>query len=260
MSRYAKVDWSPGGSELIAVSLGVTAAADSSNVPNPGGTVAKDDLVQLATGMALFRDSNMIGARGLARVACFDKSGSLISVVSVDPNDPKLPKACTSYYTIAGDGPIVSVKGGTGLPDDWGAQLARATDNCLRRVAASKQTDGAGGGLVTPVLAPVVAAIIVGGAALAVVGGVAAWRWLDPELRRDVAQTQVAASQFSARLQALRETGTLPPPGPMETSVAKRIATLSSDESKRGLLLGVGIAGGSAAALGIGYAIKRAMR
>lgn len=257
---YAKVDWSPGGSEIIAVSLGVTAAADGSTGPNPGGTVAHADLVQLATGLSLFRDSNMIGARGLARVACFNKLGSLIGVSRVNPIDPKLPKECTSFYTIAGDGPIVSVKGGAGLPDNWGAQLARASDNCLRRIGKSKQTDGSGGGMVTPALAPVAIAIIVGGAALAVIGTVAAWRYLDPDLRRDIAQTQVAASAFSARLQALRETGTLPPPSPVETGVAKRIATLSSDETKRGLLYGGAVAGGVVAVAGAGWAIRRAMR
>jgi hypothetical protein len=129
----------------------------------------------------------------------------------------------------------------------------------LRRIAKAKQTD-TGAGMITPAVAPAVVAIIVGGAALAVVAGAAAWRYLDPDLRRDVAQVQAAATMFSARLQTNRETGKMPDPSPVETGVAKRIEKLAKDETQRGLLVGGAVVGGLVAAVGATLAIRRAMR
>jgi hypothetical protein len=255
---YAKIDWQPNASELVA-----TALAASAEVPSVGvdvaGAVAKADLQQLAAGLALYRDSNMLGARNLARLATFDAQGSFLGIVRADPTDPQLGDRVKQFYAIAGDGPIVNVPGGAGLPDNWGAQLARATDDVLRRIAKAKQTDP-GAGMITPAVAPAVVAIIVGGAALAVVAGAAAWRYLDPDLRRDVAQVQAAATMFSARLQTNRETGKMPDPSPVETGVAKRIEKLAKDETQRGLLVGGAVVGGLVAAVGATLAIRRAMR
>lgn len=260
MVGYAKVDWQPGGSELISASLAVTAATDPGTGPNAAGSVAKADLVQLATGLALYRDSNMLGARNYARVACYDKAGRYLGIFRVDPRTNKgIPKATETLYPIAGNGPIVSVSGSDGLPQDWSRQLALATDNVLRRVAKSKEQN-TGAGMITPALAPVVAAVIVGGVALAVVGGIAAWRYLDPELRRDVAQLDAAASAFSQRLATQRDTGTMPPPSPLETATAKRVETLSRDESRRAMMIGGAVVGGIVVAGGIALAVREAMK
>lgn len=260
--RYAKIDWQPGASEILSAAFLATATTDPSTTPNAAGSFAKADLVQLAAALALLRDSNMIGSRNLVRVACYDKTGAFIGIRRIDPrpaNPAGLPTNCAQYYPVTGDGPLVAVSGGGDLPSNWSCVLARATDNCLRRMSKGKE-QSTGAGSYVPVVAPAVAAIIVGGIALSVIGAAAAWRWLDPELRKDVAQLDAAQTAFSARLQTQRETGTLPPPGPIETSVAKRIEAMADDELKGQIIKGAAVVAATVTLVATGVAIHRAMR
>lgn len=254
---YAKVDLVPGVAEVIATAMGGLA---SSNVEGPGLT--QEDCVQLVSRWAWYRDRMMRGSAGNIKVALYYNGAFQRVWEGPIANLQKLlaDGKCTARL-ITGDGPLVSpIPGGPGLGDDWAVQLAKAIDCTTTRIKKAKQGGDIPIGLASftkPIVAPAVVAIIVGGAAVAVIGSVAVWRYFDPDLRKHVATVQGAVAAYDARVAVGKATGTMPPPSPLELGAKKAVEDAASTETTSSLLWGLGIAGGlTAGAVGLAALTK----
>lgn len=251
LGNYAKVELVTGVGDTIATMMGTLASA-----PIDGPGLTQEDAVQLASLWAWRRDRFMRGASWEVKVSLSGKmkgsktdafhgvwQGSAAELAKLLTANPELRATL-----MVGDGPLSSpYPGGGKLGDDWGITLARALDRQTVKIAKARQ-----GGVIPTgyaswtksVAAPAVVGIIVGGAALAVVGSVAVWRYFDPELRKATAVLNAASSAYDARVQVAKQTGKMPPPSLIEEQTQGMISDLSREERNRSLLIGLGIAGG----------------
>ena len=256
---YAKVDLVPGVAEVIATAMGGLAGA---SVEGPGLT--QEDAVQLVSRWAWYRDRIMRGAHiGTNLKAALYYKGKFQRVWEGEMKDlaAKLADGTFTARLIVGDGPITSpIHGGEGLGADWAAQIAKAIDCTTRKIKDAKQGGDIPVGFSSftkPIVAPAVVAIIVGGVAVSVIGGVAVWRYLDPELRKHVATVQGAAQAFDARIQAYKQTGQMPPPSAIELGAKKAIEEAAGNEKSHSMWVGLGIATGiTAGAVGVAALTK----
>jgi hypothetical protein len=185
---------------------------------------------------------------------------------------------------IVGDGPLLQYgPGGFSGPNDtsttdanaaqilasispkWGQKLALALDQVLAQIAIAPQ-GAAPPATASEIVLPVVAttAIIVSGVAIAIIGSVAAWRYLDPDLRASALLIRQAAADYAERLGVYAQTGTMPPASDIEKQAAPTVQSMSSSRSKTDWLWGGavvgGIAGGFLLAAAIGSSGKRDVR
>lgn len=261
LGNYAQVDLIMGGAPVadsVAVAMAVTSTLD---VQGPG--VAQDDAVQLVSTWAWIRERIMRGAADHVKAALYkiDKqSGKLVFVDVYEGSEKTLYDRALKYgleaKLVVGDGPMVApYPGGAGLPNDYAIKLARALDNTTKKIADSKVGGAVPAGfsdMTQAVVAPVIVALIVGGVALTVIGSVAAWRYLDPDVRKNTAILHAASRAYEARIQAAKESGKLPDPSPLEVNALPTIEAASKQETNRTLLVGLGIAGGlTGAAVGV---------
>lgn len=250
--RYAKIQLIPNAGNLVVAYL---AASGVVSVDGPG--VTQEDAVQLVGQLAMQRDAAQLATRDRMRVAVYDSSGRFLGISTTSASKPGMPADVraggATMLPLVGDAPLVG--------DPWARDLADAIDNVTRAIARAKTATKppVGGAPIVPAGLPLAAAILVGGAAVAVIGSVAAWRYLDPELRRDTAAIGAAATAYTDRLRTAAQTGTMPGPSEIEKSVAERVRARASSERTTGLLVGGGIALGSAGlALGAAYLGARA--
>jgi hypothetical protein len=253
--RYARIDYNPAAAELVAATI--TGWAAMSGVERGPG-LRQDDAAQLAADLAVTR--GIIATAGdpeQTRYAVYDSGGTFLRVQT--PQGPELENGETAI-PIAGDYPFPPA--GFKRPYDraldpnenWARDLVLAIDRCLRDLKRTEQAGSipAGYGIEIPpdvqlgAVPPLSIAIIVGGAAVAVIGTVATWRFLNPELRVQVASVRAAAKAYQARLAVLQTTGTMPGASPIEVANAAAVREASKDQS----LWYAGIA--AAAMFGIG--------
>lgn len=239
---YAKVDYVMGGGDVIAAS--VTAWAALPTETGPG--LDQGDATQLATDLSVIRHTATLEEIGCW--AIFDAAGAFRGKRYERLRMPDVPEGWQAL-PIVGDErlPSTTPLAGEGLPKDWGRQLALAIDRTIEQIAKAKTAAGAPAGfgsLTVPIASPALVAIIVGGAALAVIGTVAAWRYLDPGLRTRIAEVRAAAKSYQDRLRVKNETGTMPPPSPIETSNADAVATAAGEREKSDWLWGAAAVGG----------------
>lgn len=243
---YARVELVGPAADFIAAAMGVL-----STQPFKGPGLTQEDAVQLVSRWAWMRDRFMRGAAGNVRVALAEKGGAFRG--TWDGSLDALGKLLTadtrlSATLIVGDGPLVApAPGGPGLPNDWAIRLGRALDGLTLTIAQSEQAGDipAGFASITKTIGPAaITAIIVGGAALAVVGGVAVWRYFDPELRKHTSAIHAAAQAYDQRLQTLKATGQMPPPSQIELGAQSAVESASKDETRRSLVWAGAIAGG----------------
>lgn len=258
VGKLARVELVPDAADVIATTLGSFATA-----PFKGPGLGQDDAVQLVSRWAWMRDRFNRGASNNVKVSLYDTKagkfagiyeGSASSLAKKLEGRPEL-----AATLIVGNGPLASpVPGGGELGDDWGPQLARAID--AETIAIADMPRGADvplgfGSITKTIAAPVVVGIIVGGAAIAVIGGIAAWRYFDPEHRSYVSGLNAAAKAYDARIQTFKATGKMPDPTPTEVSMAKQIQEQAKKEQNKSVLMALGIAGGiTLGAVGISYA------
>jgi hypothetical protein len=176
----------------------------------------------------------------------------------------KFDELSTSGYkftAIVGDAPFL--KTATRAQDfnptnGWGRKLALAIDEVLQRLGKSEQGGDAPvfpSAVALPML-PII--VIVTGAAIAVIGSVAVWRFLDPDLRRDVVLVEDAARNYAERLGLWKTTGTMPPPSESEKAALSTVESLAKSRSGSDWMWGAGIAGGITLAAVVSVAISRA--
>lgn len=245
--KYARVELIPDAADVIAASVGSVAA-----LPYKGPGLSQDDAVQLVSKWAWRRDRFMRGAANDVKVALHNtKDQNFAGVWEGDLG--KLGKLLTARPELqatlmVGDGPMAApLPGGGELGDKWAIELARALDATTTDLAKVQQGGDIpfGFGSVSKlVAAPVVVGIIVGGAALAVIGTAAVWRYLDPELRAYVSGLNAAADAYDKRVQVFKATGKMPGPTPTEVSIAKQIKAQAAKETGQSLIYAGAIAGG----------------
>jgi len=201
--------------------------------------VATEDLITWGTRVAQLRDRAVAG--GPVRYAVPYGDGGLVESPSTYSEAQRQTVLAglggATAYPIVGNAPLMS-------GDPWARTLALASDNVLRRVAKAPSSSNEGPSLTYQTASPVIVGIIVAGAAVAVVGGVVAWRALDPETVRHQADLDAALQAYDARLTHKEATGTMPEPSPVEQAVEKSIVTLAAEGKRRSWLLSLGVVGG----------------
>lgn len=214
------------------------------------------DAIQVGTHLALLRHEILGGGR--AKVAVYRAripSGRTFSVAG-DPMGEFLgtfypgqgPREGVYRIPIVGSEPLFTRPAGPGLPEDWSRRLALAIDEILARIAkadeGASQPSGARSTGDLSLLPFAIVAVIVGGTAAVIVGSVALWRYLDPDLRADIAAIEAAASNYAARLRVLKDTGVLSPPSPAEIASAARVEARAAEQAPGRWALGAAVAAG----------------
>lgn len=252
--KAVAVDWIPGLQYTIAVALETYAAGD------PSAGLAEADAVQLATGLSVLR-SIVSQPYGAGLFATYDQKGRFLGERFADSAQLQAwyEKGITPT-AVVGDNALSPNPAGEGVPADWSRQLALACDQCNHMVAKARTGPNIGGPIVaSPVLALPAMTVIVTGAAVAVIGATAAWRYLDGEARAQIAAVEKAAEAYQARLEVYQSTGAMPPASEMETAAAGVVKTLSDKRrANRWYWAGAAVAGGGVAIVGTA-ALRRAM-
>jgi len=232
-----------------------------------GPGLDQSDAIQVATHLALLRHE-VLGA-GRAKVAVYRAripAGRTFTVTG-DPMGEFLgtfypgegPRQGVYRIPIVGTEPLFTRPPGPGLPEDWSRSLALAIDELLARIAkadeGASQPAGARSTADLSLLPFAIVAVIVGGAAAAIVSSVALWRFLAPETRIGIAAVEQAGSDYAARLRILKETGTLPAPSPNELASAAQIEKLASAQRPGKWMLGGAVAAGALAGLLLSIAL-----
>lgn len=269
--QWARVEYTPEAAELAFGKLAMVNVPDAMGGPGLKGS----DTVQVATFFAALRDVcasyDLKSGGPVSSIAAFKADGESIGVLEGGPEYMRrkttelLKEKNVGMMAILGDAPFRATA--THAYDwnptpAWGKKLALSIDELLTRMGKSEQ-----GGEVPPafmaadfvtVAFPIPLLVIVTGAALAVIGSVAVWRYLDPDLRRDVLVVKQAAEGYAMRLGIWKQTGTMPPPSAVESDALETVERLSKARASTDWIWGVGLFGGIALAALASVAITRA--
>jgi hypothetical protein len=250
---WARVDYS---APAANAAWGILRAAPE--IQGPGLNQA--DAVQAVTDAAVLRD--LVGAWGCAHLVAFDSDGNPLGEffpVSREETQTIAAKLATlnaSAYYVVGDLGLSepkAIRGKSGVIAKWGPQLALALDQTCIEIAKAKQGPDIPIGAVSTAnmmgLPIGAVAIVVTGAALAVIGGIAAWRYLDPDFRRDAALIRNAAENYAKRLDFFEKTGAMPAPSQTELEAVPAVQAMaakreSTDWTWAGIIAG-GLTGGA---------------
>src|SRR5262245_12227097 len=238
--QWARVDYS---TQLAQAALSAVILA-----PEIKGTgLSAGDAVQVATYFAMLRDvvASYDARKGgpHAKMALYTADGKPYRMVDFVGHTDTLASEMKAKKLmgalVVGDAPFVDphvrLTSWTPVPN-WGRKLALALDQVLIEFSKAEQGPNVPIGFaeITPAVLPLAlgtVAVIVTGAALALIGSVAAWRYLDPDLRRDSLIVRQAAENYAQRLSIFQDTGKMPPPSENET---KGIDTVEKLASARG--------------------------
>lgn len=259
--KYARVTFNPLAAEIVAAKLTGWAAMGAAG-PARGPGLTQDEAVQFVTELAILRHSAACGLRR-QQYAVYDASSGMLDTVLW--SQPLVSIDGKHIIPIVGDEspPPVGLRGDYSPSLDptktWPRDLVLAIDNLLRQLKRAElggsvpagyglepPPGGPGGEVVTAAWPLPIVAVVVGGAAIAVIGTAALWRYLDPEVRNRAAVIRAAAKSYEQRLQVLATTGTMPPASSIETSNAAAVVEMAKTQA--GLYWGYG----AAAIVGIG--------
>ena len=255
--QYALVDYRPGDMIVALAKLRTFSPGDEAM----GMTHA--DAVQVAVGLAQLRDLVTV-PRG--RTVAIYRGGRFVrcelyatpeQLAKLDA-DPAL-----SWVPIVGTTPLQSPPVGQSLvqlgeqhgipsvtaavPKDWGRQLALAIDGVLGDIADTRAgAEAFEVPTMQPALALPIVALIVGGAAVAVVGAVGVWRYFNPDLRAKTEAIAAASTAYSERLQVFERTKVMPPVSAIEEGAAAAVVEAAKSETSAAWYFGGGVAGGVA--------------
>lgn len=238
--QWARVDYSP---ELAQAALGALIVAPE--IKGPG--LSAGDSVQVATYLAMLRDVvasfDMNRGGPYVRLALY-KDGKAWRMVEFTGAQQALADEMRSKglvgALVVGDAPFIPPHvrlpdGWTPVPN-WGRKLALALDETLIRIGKAEMGPDVPVGFaeVTPVVLPIAlgtVAVIVTGAALAIIGSVAAWRYLDPDFRRDSLLVRQAAENYAQRLSIFKDTGNMPPPSDNEKNAVTTVESMAKSRA-----------------------------
>ena len=230
------------------------ALASQANVTARGPGLSQGEAVQVALELAALRD--LCAAWGFARVAAFPKPGA-----TVDPAQPRyvethgleelnatadrMAKAGLDATFVVGLAPFIEVPNALPVPS-WGRLLALALDGLMVTIGTAEQGP-AEQARVTPGFLPAAViplVVIVTGAALSIIGTVATWRYLDPDVRRDGLVIRQAATDYAQRLVVYQQSGTMPPPSTLETGALETVQRLAAARATTDWTWAAVVAGG----------------
>jgi hypothetical protein len=253
--QWARVDYNAQIAQAAFTTLMV-----APEVKGPG--LSAGDAVQVVTYLSVLRDvvASYDTRRGgpYAKIALYDGDGKPYRLVDfvgkVGALDAEMGKKGLYGAMVVGEAPFlnphVDVISWTPIPG-WGRKLALALEGTIIGISNAEQGPDIPAGfaeiipaILPAVLAPV--AIIVTGAAIAVIGSVAAWRYLDPDFRRDSTLIRVAAEDYAKRLSIFQDTGNMPPPSENEQKAVDTVEKMASARSNSDWIWAVALAGGLA--------------
>lgn len=227
---------------------------------NPSALASRQGLTQneavtLATLLTIAHDVCQWG-HAVTTVAWYRPDGKLAQFTS-PTTERRFAELSEKYEPIPvfGSAPYGhAYPGGDGVPDNWGKLIALASQKVTREIAALKH-----GGEVpkehpeellqeNPVA---IAAVIVAGVAVTVVGTAAVWRYFDTDTRQHTVEVASAASDYAQRIGTFERTGKMPPASETEKAVAQSIEERAEAQSTYGTL----VSGGVGAAVGAGVAL-----
>lgn len=252
---WARVSYTP-----VAAQAALAALALSPEAHGPG--LSAGDAVQVAAYLATLRDvvatfNPMTGGPG-AQILEYDKSNKQVCIYNVNAQqavdvEDHITSKGNRGVLLVGDAefygwstqPATRADGiQVGPVDAWGKKLALALDQVLEKIGSAEQGPNIPVGMAQAVNAaiPLAAlAVVVTGAALAIIGAVAAWRYLDPDFRRDALAIKTAAENYAQRLNIMTTTGQMPPPSENEKSAAQAVESYAKERSTTDWLWGAGI-------------------
>ncbi|MHC4218174.1 MAG: hypothetical protein ACYSU7_06915 [Planctomycetota bacterium] len=251
--KFARVEFDASSAGAVFSKL-VGWAAMAGAGPDKGPGLTQNESVQFAAQLASLRTAIARSGKSI-ELAAYDGENRFVRTLIATPEselDPDL-----HYFPIVGTDPVPAANGGE-LGKRWGADLVLAIDRLLAQIAKSERAGEAPAGYgaapmpgIMPAALPVAAiAVLVGGAAVAVIGTAAVWRYLDPEVRTRAAAVTSAAQSYQARILAAQTTGVMPPPSPIEVATAEIVQKAAGEQRTRYYLYGAaalaGIGGGAA--------------
>ncbi len=265
--KYARVDFDAQTALAVGAKL-IGWAAMGSLGPGRGPGLTQSEAVQFAASLASLRHV-AASSDEWSRVAVYGPGGQYRGTRIVNASSDWSEEE--TYLPIVGESPLpsaIGLFGGTHwtsatyadrpLPG-WPRLLCLATDRLLTQIAQAEQggevPEGYGAepilGGYQPAALPIGAiAVIVGGAAVAVIGGLAVWRYLDPDVRIRAAAIDASLRSYQARLATAQVTGIMPDASPIEIANAAAVKAAADEQQQRYWLIGaagvLGIAGGAA--------------
>jgi len=277
--RFARVTYIPSYAEILAARVIGWAAMGDPVSMGPG--MSQSDAVQYVTDLVVLRHVAAVGVLK-SKFAWYSRGTNKFlgttwnSTQNADSSYPVNPRYKGSSYAVpmVGDEPIQSYPGPTAYAlggidtDTWNRKLVLALDDTIRRIAKAEQAGeivpGWGAempGGARPELGAIGAgavAIIVAGAAVAIVGSFAAWRYFSPEVRIQAAAVRTAAKAYENRLRVIAETGVSLPPGPLELASASEVDKAAKGAANRYIGYGTAaLAGGALGISGVSYIRNR---
>lgn len=251
--KFARVDFSPifGFGSLRALVERPTA-----ETPFTGRTAIDHDVaVQACTALMVQRNAVTMSYRGtmvlfekasgnFVRTEAYYKAGEAVERAAEYERDGKLVP-----LPLLGLDPLFDLSPGSGPVPKWGPTLALALDQCVRRIAKSETSTSPGGAEVIPAIEPLsigTIAVIVGGVAVAVIGGIAAYRFLEPSARVQIAAVEAATLAYQERLAVFEKTGQMPSVSEIERANAASVVEAAKSSGRADWIVTGAAVGGTA--------------
>jgi hypothetical protein len=263
--RYARVTYNPAAAEIVAAKLTGWAAMGAAS-PEQGPGLTQDETVQFVADLAVLRHFAACG-RNRVKWAVYDAAGSFLRI-EWSRDFAELGEGETALPVVGDEAPPPA-----GMARDypaardptptWPRDLTLAIDALLREIKGAEVAGsippgygfealpGGPGGEAIQSAWPIAAiAIVVGGAAVALIGKDAVWRYFDPTVRNHAASLRSAAKAYQMRLEVQEQTGVMPAASSIETSNAATVGELAKGQSRRywgyGAAALAGLGGGAA--------------
>lgn len=247
--RMARVTYIPSHADWLVSRVVGWASMGDPIARGPG--LDQGDAVQFVTHMAYLQSACASGIEPYQQ-AWYRSDGSFAGVRSLGQ---KRPENATIHVPIYGEEPLRRPQYGSGqMGVNWPRDLALACGTVIRKVVRAERgpevVPGWGGeypGGASPIPGGIgvgALAVIVAGAAVAVVGTMAAWRYFAPEVRIQSAYVATAARAYETRLRAMVTNGVELPPSPIELAAAQPVREAARESWDSKLLVGAGVVAG----------------
>lgn len=263
--RMARVYYLPAHADLLVARVTSWAAMGDPVERGPG--LDQGDAVQFVAHMAYLQHTAQFGTTATGHFAWYSTTSGQFWGVYPAGKAPKRAQLASQRgiadaavaVPMWGEEPFRKPAYGSGqMGESWPRDLALACNTVIRKVAKAEQgpavVPGWGGeypGGAVPIPGAIGVggiAVIVAGAAVAVIGSFAAWRYFSPEVRIQAAAVATAARAYETRLRAMISNGVELPPSPIELFQAEAVRSAAKESQSKALLVGAGTCAG----IGIG--------
>lgn len=255
--RMARVTYIPSHADLLVAR--VVGWATMGDPVSRGPGLDQGDAVQFCTHLAYLRSAAACGIepyqQAWYKLPETAGKATFLGVRTGLQHPPYGVAGRLGSVPIYGQEPISKPAYGSGqMGEQWPRDVALACDTVIRTVARAEQgpevVPGWGGefpGGAEPIPGGIgvgAISVIVAGAAVAVVGSFAAWRYFSPEVRMQAASVAVAARAYETRLRAMITNGVELPPSPIELASAEAVRSAAKESRDSNLMVGAGVVAG----------------